>query len=444
MLKQEKRARICVLIIISLIAGMLLFLYEYAQHHKDWATFYGNTQIYTEGVINRGTVLDRNGNILLKCTKEGYSYNEDYETRVSTAHVVGDIHGNVSSGVINKFKSQLIGYDVINGTFDILADGKEVTLTIDSGACNKAYEALNGRSGTVGVYNWKTGEIVCMVSTPTFDPEDIGQGNENSRFFNNFIDGAMTPGSIFKLVTAAAVIDTVENRDDFEFYCDGINQLGESANSNLKDVYAHGTVDFKGALAKSCNGAFGQLARQVGPEVLTKYSKPLTEPININGIETATGSFNFPEDNSLSLSWAGVGQGQDLVNPCSMMVYMGAIANKGVPKSPTLIKHSTFLKGIKGSKKLDRYLDRETASELKEMMKYNVVETYGEENFEGLDIYAKSGTAETGDTVPDSWFVGFTDNRKAPYAFVVWIKDGGFGSEAAAPVANAVLQYLSQ
>ena len=69
------------------------------------------------------------------------------------------------------------------------------------------------------------------------------------------------------------------------------------------------------------------------------------------------------------------------------------------------------------------------------MMKNNVVESYGEDNFYGMDMYAKSGTAENGSDTPDAWFVGFTGDEDAPYAFVVWVKNGGYGSEVAAPIA---------
>jgi peptidoglycan glycosyltransferase len=75
-------------------------------------------------------------------------------------------------------------------------------------------------------------------------------------------------------------------------------------------------------------------------------------------------------------------------------------------------------------------------------MKYNVTENYGEWNFEGMDMYAKSGTAEAGSDEPDAWFVGFTDDETAPYAFVVWVKGGGFGAEAAAPIAARVIRSL--
>ena len=127
-----------------------------------------------------------------------------------------------------------------------------------------------------------------------------------------------------------------------------------------------------------------------------------------------------------------------------MLVYVGAIANEGEAIQPTMIKSATFLREITGGKSLGRYLEKGTALELRSMMKNNVIENYGEENFEGLDIYAKSGTAETGSYRPDAWFVGFTDDTDAPYAFVVWVKEGGYGSEVAAPIARSVIWALKE
>ena len=447
MRKQERRAWICLLLVMVLLAGVGLFGYRFVRFGGEWATFYGNTQIYTDGAINRGTITDRYGEELLKCTPDGFQYSEDYETRVATVHAVGDPHGNISDGAISVFRSQLIGYDILNGTYDNTANGKKIALTIDANANRTAYEALGGRTGTVGVYNWKTGEVVCMVSTPAFDPAyepEASADDESSYFFNNFLDGLLTPGSTFKLVTSAAVIDNMPDRDSFTFDCDGVNKLGKGDDSRLTDVSAHGEVDFRAALAQSCNGAFGALTREVGAKTMAKYAKKagLTEPVRIDGIETAAGSFDFPDDDNVKLSWAGVGQADDLVNPCAMMVYMGAIANGGEPVQPTLIKSATFIKELTGGRSMGRYLDSDTAAELKDMMKNNVVENYGEWNFEGMDMYAKSGTAEVGSWNPDAWFVGFTDDEDAPYAFVVWVKDGGFGAEAAAPIAARVIRAL--
>ena len=451
MRKQERRAWICLLLAFVLVAGVGLFGYRFVTKGGEWATFYGNSQIYTDGAINRGTVTDRYGEELLTCTPDGFDYSDDYETRVSTVHAVGDPQGNVSTGAITTFRSQLIGYDIVNGTYDTTANGKKIALTIDANANRTAYEALAGRTGAVGVYNWKTGEIVCMVSTPAFDPayEPETEGDdeeESSIFFNNFLSGLLTPGSTFKLVTSAAVIDNMPDRDSFTFDCDGVNQLGKRDDTKLTDVHAHGEVDFREALAQSCNGAFGALTREVGAETMEEYAEKtgLTKPVDVNGIETAAGSFDFPDDNDVKLSWAGIGQAEDLVNPCAMMVYMGAIANGGEAVQPSLIKSATFIKEIGGGRRLGRYLDEDTAAELRSMMKNNVVENYGESNFEGMDMYAKSGTAEAGGTRPDAWFVGFTDDENAPYAFVVWVKGGGFGSEVAAPIAARVIRTLGE
>lgn len=441
MKKLEKRATICILIAALLFAGVALFTFRWVRDGGTWATFYGNSQIYTDGMLNRGTITDRNDEMLLECTEEGILYNNNQTIRKATVHAVGDPMGNISTGAINVFKSQLIGYDRLNGTYDTTPDGKKIQLTIDASANATAYGALGGRTGTVGVMNWKTGEILCMVSTPAFDPAgSLPSDTDSPYYFNHFLMGTMTPGSTFKLVTSAAVIDKISNRDDFEFNCDGVNEFDKV---KFTDVSTHGTVDFKSALAKSCNGAFGKLTRELGSETMNEYVKKvgLTKPVKINGIKTAAGTFDFPKDNEVKLSWAGIGQADDQVNPCAMMVYMGAIANDGKAVQPSLIKSATFIKNITGGATLGHYLSSDTATELREMMKNNVVENYGEGNYPGLDLYAKSGTAEVGDR-SDSWFVGFIDNEDSPYAFVVWVQDGGYGSSTAGPIARQVLNQL--
>ncbi|MBQ6314120.1 MAG: penicillin-binding protein [Mogibacterium sp.] len=442
MRKQERRAWLCLSLALLLFVGICIFGVRFVRDGGKWASFYGNTQIYTDGLINRGTFTDRYDEVLMECTDEGVVYNGNSSIRKATVHAVGDPEGNIASGAISIYRSQLIGYDLLNGTYDTSKAGKKVKLTIDAEANEAAYYALGGRTGAVGVYNWKTGEILCMVSTPSFDPAGyLPADDDSSYYFNNFIDGAMTPGSTFKLVTSAAVIETLSNRDSYSFECDGVN---EYEGTEFNDISGHGTVNFRDALAVSCNGAFGDLTRKVGAKALEEYTRKagLMEPLKFDGITTASGSFSFPSDDNIKLSWAGIGQADDLVNPCEMMVYMGAIANGGEAVQPTLIKSATFIKELTGGKSLGRYLDEDTANELRSMMKNNVVENYGEDNFYGFDIYAKTGTAQTGSWNPDAWFVGFTDGEESPYAFVVWIKEGGHGADAAAPVVRTVLNQL--
>ena len=125
MKKQERRALICLALAFLLILGTGIFGYRFVKDGGDWATFYGNSQIYTDGMLNRGTITDRKGTLLLQCTPDGIEYNEDYETRVSTVPAAGDPEGNISGGAINIFKSELIGYDILNGTYDTTANGKK-------------------------------------------------------------------------------------------------------------------------------------------------------------------------------------------------------------------------------------------------------------------------------------------------------------------------------
>ena len=440
MRKLERRAGICLLLATVLFLGIVVFCWRFVTNGGQWAGFYGNSQIYTNGQLNRGTIYDRNGNLLINCTPDGIQYPDDSAMRKATVHVVGDPKGNVSTGAINMWKAELIGYDILNGTYNSKAEGKTITLSVDAAANRTAYNALGGREGTVGVFNYKTGEIMCMVKTPTFDPAGEEPEDPNSSvYFNTFLMGALTPGSTFKLVTSAAAYDTLGNIDGFTFTCDGVNEFeGEK----IRCVGTHGTVNFEQALAKSCNGAFGELSREVGARTLADYvdAVGLTSSINVDGIKTAKGSFDFPRDNDVLLSWAGIGQHQDLVNPCAMMVYVGSIANEGQAVQPTLLKSSNFLKTMT-SKSLGQYLDAGTANKLKEIMKNNVQTTYGEDNFSGLDIYAKSGTAEVGDA-SDSWFVGFIQDENHPYAFVVWVKDGGTGYQTCGPIARSVLNTL--
>ncbi len=144
------------------------------------------------------------------------------------------------------------------------------------------------------------------------------------------------------------------------------------------------------------------------------------------------------------MAWSGIGQYEDLVNPCAMMVFMGAIANDGVPVLPQIIAKVRTEGGFPLSfylkKTGSRMLSDDTAAALADLMHNNVVTNYGEGNFPGLDLCAKSGTAEVGrDLDPNAWFVGFIRNEDAPLAFVVLVENGGSGS-AVAEDANAALQ----
>ena len=175
----------------------------------------------------------------------------------------------------------------------------------------------------------------------------------------------------------------------------------------------------------------------------------LMSSVDINGIKTAEGTFDFPES-GIGLAWTGIGQWQDMVNPCTMMIYMGAIANEGKAVMPYLINPTSNVgKKVKdlSTKELKlqtkKMIDVSTATTLKSMMANNVKSNYGSSSFPGLAICAKSGTAEVGGgRTPNAWFSGFLDDPENPYAFIVLVENGGYGSSVAGSVANTVLQKV--
>ena len=427
----ERRAIICILLALVLVLGMGFFSYRLVVYGDDWATFYANSHVYYEGQLAVGSVYDRNDILLLENTDKGAKYNDDWGIRNATLHVVGDKGQNISTAATYAFRSEILGYNLITGTHgSIFGKGRDLKLTIDAKASKTAYNALGGRNGLVGVYNWRTGEILCMVSSPGFDPAyNIPENPAPGTFMNKVISTASTPGSIFKLVTAAAALEKIDGIQDWHFECTGKHEIeGEYITCQA----AHGYQDLEDALANSCNCAFASLAVEMGPRTMSNAVKEfgLTKSYDINGIKTEKGSFNF-DTYKINLGWAGIGQFEDQVNPISMMVYVGAIAGGGEAAKPHILMDEEVGKA--------NLLDGGIAMQLDEMMRNNVIVNYGDNNYPGLELRAKSGTAEGGDgKAPDAWFCGYSGD----YAFIVCVENGGYGSAVAGPIANSVLQAL--
>ena len=447
MKKVERRAILCVLFGLILLGGLCYFIYEDWHDGGEWAVYKGNRDVYAEGSLAKGALYDTYGNLLMRNTSDGMVYNDDSDVRSACMHITGDKDNNISTGANRVFLDRIIGFDFINGIYSLNNDGEDVSLTLRSDICATAYRALSGRKGTVGVYNYKTGEIVCMVSSPTFDPADPPSSIPDGAYINRFISSTFAPGSTFKLVTAAASIETQDDAYSYSFDCEGSIDYGHG--DEVTDLSVHGEVDLKKALEVSCNCYFAKLSEKVGAETLEEYvgKAGLDKSYDIDGIETKAGTFDYPES-GVNLAWTGIGQYHDMVNPCSMMVYMGAIANGGTAVMPSIVKPSNIV-----SEKIDEattalktkdMIDEETAASLTDMMRNNVENHYGGENaFPGLELCAKSGTAEVeGQDRPNAWFVGFLNDDNNPYAFVVLVENSGYGSEVGGAVANKVLQAL--
>ena len=445
MKKIEKRAIMCLLLSVALIAGLCLLVYQDWQNGRDWAIYEGNRDVYADGDLAKGAVYDRKGELLMRNTKKGMKFNEDSSVRAACMHITGDKDNNISTGVNRAFLDRLIGYDFVNGIYSLNNKGEDIQLTLDSGLCAAAYDAMAGRKGTVGVYNYQTGEILCMVSCPTYDPENVPYEVADGTYINRFVHGTFAPGSTFKVLTTAAAIEN--GITDYTYTCYGSEDYGHG--DYVTDVTPHYECDLTRALEVSCNCYYGKLSEKLGSSLIKEYVKKanLNSSYNIDGIETKKSTFDYP-DGGVTLAWTGIGQWHDMVNPCAMMVFMGGIAGDGTAVSPSII-----LPGFVGEtvdkiippEKIEM-IDEDTAQKLKKMMHNNVEAHYGGEGyFPGISkrLCAKTGTAEVASqSQPNSWFVGFLDDSKNPYAFVVLVEEGGYGIDAAGSVANTVLQYL--
>ncbi len=451
MKKIERRAVVCRILALLLAAGLCVFLVKYFTKGGSWASSAFNRHLYNaEGVLASGTVLDRDGDVLSTVEGGRRTYYDDATVRKATLHAVGDLQGNIGTGALNAFADKLTGFSLLNGAFGA-SQGRELYLTIDARYNYEAYQALNGHAGTVAVYNYKTGEILCMVSAPSYDPlnvpADIGtSGRYQGAYLNRFLSSTFTPGSVFKTVTMAAAIGELKDLDSRTWNCAGSVQIG---GETIVCSGTHGEQDAGAAFANSCNVAFAEMAQELGGNVLKKYTEKagLTNSYSIDGLPTARGTFAFDGATDGELGWAAVGQDQDLVNPASLMVYMGAVANGGKAAQPHLIGRTTGVLGLPSLPRLTRrtgtLIDRSTAERLADMMADNVEKTYGTKRFPNMDVCAKSGTAEVGEgKTPHAWFAGFLRNEDAPYAFVVLVENGGGGSSVAGTAAGKVLNVM--
>lgn len=437
MKRLRRRTLITLLLTAALAAGLIYFCVQLIQKGDNWVGFFGTT--YYES----GAIYDTNGVKLYDGATGEYAENQS--TRIATLHLVGD--RNFGTSLRSVLASRLTGYNPITGT---TLGSHDVTLTIDASLNATAYAALGGHKGVVAVYDYTTGDVKCLVSAPSYDPNNPPSDiNENSAYdgvyLNRFFSGTYPPGSTFKLVTTAAAIEKKSDLDSFRYTCTGSLQIGDDV---ITCPYAHGQdMDINQCLASSCNGAYATLALELGGDVLEKYMDQagLLDSLTVCDIPTAKGSFEAADDGSAYLGWSGVGQYKDLVNPCSMLAFVGGIANRGVAVVPQVVEKET-LSGSSVPAALPSGTDTykiysaETCARLKEMMRNNVVSQYGQAQFGDLVVCAKSGTAEVGGgNQPHAWFVGFIDDPDHPLAFVVLVENGGSGASVAGSVAAKVL-----
>jgi len=442
-----RRARVLLILILVLTGGTAFFLGEYFALSGNWVLHPGSPHVYNADNIGCGLITDREGILLMDLTGER-SYCTSLAVRRATVHWLGDRQGNISAPALSYYSQQIAGFDPVNGVYAYGGTGGQVELTLSAKIQGVALEAMGDYKGTIGIYNYKTGELICAVSTPNFDPDNVPDilgdttGAYEGAYVNRFTSSAYTPGSIFKIVTAAAALESIPDIMEQTFNCNGKMEYGIDTLTCLK---SHGTINFRDAFAQSCNCAFAQIAEQLGGETLQAYAESfgITEKVTFDGITTVTGNLEAEGEAAVLVAWSAIGQHKDLVNPCRFMSFVGAIANDGILVEPHLVSNITV-----GSKTTysgqtvvsGRIMSSQTASALQELMQNNVDTKYGAENFPGLTVCAKSGTAEVGDLKkPNAMFAGFIADEEYPLAFIVAVEDAGSGRQVCVPILSKVL-----
>ena len=452
------RSFIVFIVAFAFFVGAGFLVFRLSTLNKVWVEQPYNGHIYSNnGFAKAGDITDRNGEVLAYTDDKGNRVYHDSEgIRKAMLHVVGDNSQNISTAIQSMFMGDLSGYSIFTGLGvpQSMAGSNNVDLCVDAEASKKVYEAFKGKKGACVVYNYKTGEILIDVSTPTYDPEkpltkeDELKEEYSGAYIDNVVSSTYTPGSIFKIVTSVAAIEHIPDIYDRTFYCSGAYDID---GLKITCESAHGDLSLDGAFKHSCNIAFAQIAVEVGEEKMTAIAEQLgfNRDFYVNGIKLKQSKYSLENaygDNQLG--WSGIGQFEDLSNPMHMAIICGAVANGGTPVAPYLFKDNSLLNkwGLKGSEEIGQFMSPQTAQKVKKLM-LNAGERYRTSGYYldlgGLKYGAKTGTGEVGEgKEPNGWIVGFTDDSKHPYAFAVVVEEGGYGISSAGPIAKAAIDAL--
>ena len=435
------------LFVAVLLGGFGFFLTEYFTKGSDWVVVSGSPHVYNGENIGCGVVVDRDSTLLVDLN-DGRAYSNAEDLRRATVHWIGDRYGSISAPALSHYAKEMAGFDYFNGVYNYGQTGGVAELTLSAKMQTAALEALGDYKGTVAVFNYKTGEILCAVTTPTYDPDNVPEFNKDDPdyeglYVNRFIQSAYTPGSIFKIVTLAAALENDPEILNKTFVCKGKLQVG--VDEIICDDGAHWEQDLKQAFCNSCNCAFAQIAMDIGAEKLQNFVDKIgiMQPVSFDGITTQNGNFSVMDADPVNVAWSGVGQYLDLVNPCAFLRFVGAVANGGKVTEPYLVDrvsvdgNTTYKASVKSG---DQLVSSETAAILQEYMLNNVTAKYGAENFSDLTVGAKTGTAEVEGQKPNAMLAGFVSDPEMPYAFLVCVEDAGYGKTVCIPIASKVLE----
>lgn len=332
--------------------------------------------------------------------------------------------------------------------------GNDIILTIDATIQEIAYEELGDRKGCVCVMDPRNGEILALVSNPCFDPDNLifyldERKHPEKPFLNRVIKGQYPPGSIFKIITEIAALETGAVKEYDRIECTGSLEVADRVFHCWKEE-GHGWVDINLALPFSCNIFFGTIGMKLGVSKLIEYAKKfeLGKPTGIDLPGEASGYIPEPKEaDPLNLS---IGQGPITTTPIQLLSLISTVANGGNIWKPYIVKKIVSQKGeiIKEFTPTLRktvYIDPEALEILRKGLK-NVVEfgTGVRAKVEGLEIAGKTGTAQRAATEMElpthGAFVCYAPFDNPKIAIVVFLDYGS--SPSAAEIAGRILKRI--
>jgi penicillin-binding protein A len=441
-------------------------------------------KVVAQFTIKRGAIFARDGTVLARNrprkVKGQTFYFRRYPTGELFAHAVGySTQARSRSGIEQARNDFLTGANanlatLLDTTLDRLRgttiEGNDLILTLRPRAQKVAMDALGGQCGAAVALDPKTGKVLVMASSPTYDPNLVERNFARIQrgsgpcgvapLLNRATNGLFTPGSIFKVVTAAAALDsgtyTPESTFNDPGYC---IEYGKRVN-NYDTSTPFGTVSFSQALVNSINSSFCEMGKKMGPEKILDYARRFgfyeDPPVDLpSGERSPSGLYQgrklLPrsQESRVDPGRLAFGQERMLVTPLQMAMVAGAIGNKGVVMEPTLTDRirkpdGSVLVRIKPDE-LRRAVKPEVADQIASMMEGVVSGGTGTAaQISGVRVAGKTGTAETGVAGRNTaWFIAFApvDNPKVAVA-VVLQNQTATGGTVAAPIAKQIMQAL--
>ena len=431
--------------------------------------------------VKRGEILAADGSALARSVRgPGGTYRRTYPTGSLFGHPVG--YANLAlqqlSGLERFRNDELSGQtneldSIVTQLQGKRQAGNTVRTTLDPQAQRVATQQLEaaGGAGAVVALDPRTGAVRTMVSTPGYDPDQIGRRGvfaqlnapgSGSPLLDRVTQATYPPGSTFKVLTAAAAIDSGRYTPDSTINGDSPKTISGVPLRN-DGGQSYGDISLTTALTYSVNTVFAQVGVALGKGTMADYMQrfgfyrkpPLDYPADqriASGERAANGRLLAPASPLIDVGRMAIGQDKLTVTPLQMAMVAAAVANGGTLMKPHLTDRVVDPDG-RTVKTIAPVVDSHvmqpgTASQLTQMMRHVVEEGTGTAvQLPGIDVAGKTGTAEVGapgSGLTQPWFIAFAPAAAPRVAIAVTVErsQGGFGGTVAAPIARAVLQTL--